>query len=442
MHNQNKDKFIGISLSICGLFGIIYVVIFSPTILSLFSSDNSLSSSTLVLLKSSRIKITFYSFIILFIGLIYFNYVKIQILKSNVTSLIIGFIFFSWFFYLIESSLRVFPLDNSEKILKQSLAYEPSSFSIHKFPLHHNIYDSNGKLKSKIRSGFRMEEEISLADSIKSKIFIFGGSFVYDLNARLGKSWPELVGDYFSSDFQIINAGVPGHRTFDSVGKLFSEVHLYNPKYVLLCNAWNDIKYFSKLEPPNSTLLRLYPGMNHYSHKKISLFKGTIEKSQIFLRFSSIFSGTNHENNPEGRYFKKYIGRQSSEISQYALDQYELNIENFIDVCRNINSTPILLTQPRLVDKNNTEIDKNKIAYGYVNLSHNALVKAFNKCDSIMHKVAKNKNAMIIDLSNKFSGNSKLFLDHVHTNQLGSQAIAEEVATTLKILLSEKSRYK
>ena len=412
------------------------MVIFSPTILSLFSPDNSLSSITLIQLKSLRIKITFYSFILFFIGLIYFNYVKIIILKSNVISLIIGFTFFFWFFYLIESSLRVFPLYNSEEVFKQSLAYEPSSFSIHKFPLHHNVYDSSGKLKSKIRSGFRMEEEISLVDNSKQKVFIFGGSFVYDTGAKLGKSWPELVGNHLSSDFQLINAGVPGHRTFDSIGKLFSEVYLYNPKYVLLCHAWNDIKYFSKLKPPKSTLLRIYPGMNHYSHQKISLFRGMIEKFQIFLRFSSIFSGTNHGNSPEGRHFKKYIGKQSSEISQYALDQYELNIKNFIDICRNINSTPILLTQPRLVDKNNTEIDKNKIAYGYANLDHNSLVKAFNKCDSIMHKVAKNKNAKIIDLANNFSGKSKLFLDHVHTTKLGSQSIAEEVAASLKLLMS------
>ena len=56
-----------------------------------------------------------------------------------------------------------------------------------------------------------------------------------------------------------------------------------------------------------------------------------------------------------------------------------------------------------------------------------------------MYEIAKNKNTVMIDPSNKFSENSKLFLDHVHTNQFGSQTIEEEIATTLKILLLEKS---
>ena len=55
-----------------------------------------------------------------------------------------------------------------------------------------------------------------------------------------------------------------------------------------------------------------------------------------------------------------------------------------------------------------------------------------------MQEVAKNKNANIIDLANNFSGKSKLFLDHVHTTQLGSQSIAEEVASSLKLLISKE----
>ena len=178
--------------------------------------------------------------------------------------------------------------------------------------------------------------------------------------------------------------------------------------------------------------------MNHYSHNEINLFKKTIDKFQILLRLSSIFSIANLDNGPEGRYSKKYVGKQRSVISKHALDQYELNIENFIDICRNIDSTPILITQPRLVDRNNIESDKNRIAYGYANFNHNSLVRAFDKCDSIMHEVAKNKNANIIDLANNFSGKSKLFLDHVHTTQLGSQSIAEEVASSLKLLISKE----
>ena len=68
--------------------------------------------------------------------------------------------------------------------------------------------------------------------------------------------------------------------------------------------------------------------MNHYSPNEINLFKKTIDKFQILLRLSSIFSIANLDNGPEGRYSKKYLGKQSV-IINHALDQYELNIEDF-----------------------------------------------------------------------------------------------------------------
>ena len=43
-------------------------------------------------------------------------------------------------------------------------------FSIHKFPLHHNVYDSNGKLKSMIDQVLEWGK-IRLFDSSKSNIF-------------------------------------------------------------------------------------------------------------------------------------------------------------------------------------------------------------------------------------------------------------------------------
>ena len=111
-------------------------------------------------------------------------------------------------------------------------------------------------------------------------------------------------------------------------------------------------------------------------------------------------------------------------------------MEIFVDICNNIGSVPILLTQPRLASENNSESEKKRIAYGYTIFDHNTLVDAFNKCDSIIFDVANSRNVDVIDLSKYFSGKSELFVDHGHTTKLGSKLIAEKTANYLKEIIN------
>ncbi len=64
-----------------------------------------------------------------------------------------------------------------------------------------------------------------------------------------GADWPHLVEQYLKekglSNVEVINGGIPGLPSFDSMGRLFSDGWTLNPDYVINYEAWNDIYCFT-----------------------------------------------------------------------------------------------------------------------------------------------------------------------------------------------------
>ena len=77
-----------------------------------------------------------------------------------------------------------------------------------------------------------------------------------------GKDWPHLVQENLRelglANVEVINAGIMGHTALESVGKLFAEGFAFNPDYVVIYNAWNDIKYLSSQKTVLRTLNQMW----------------------------------------------------------------------------------------------------------------------------------------------------------------------------------------
>ena len=369
-----------------------------------------------------------------------FRILKNQYRQNITMTIIISF----YCLFLCELALRIVPFSTMTNIIKQSIHYEPSAFSIHRLKTDQNVFKSNDSTKLIIREGYRGEGFPLTKSEGEIRIFIMGGSFVFNFNQDLGKDWPHLVEKYLKETgyktVRIINAGVPGHRTFDCIGRLISEIHLFEPDYVILCNQWNDIKYFRYLSPEKTLLKEIKPLTISTTEKfeKLNLWEKFIENFQITLRIKALYEERyGPENNLEGTVLSK--GDFINEITDYAIRQYRLNLDTFTDICKNINAVPILMTQPRLPIQNNTKEDMQRISYNMVGLNHEKLVLAFHYSDKAIYDVAKQKSVNVIDLSPLFSGKSELFTDHIHlSKEIGSTRIAKEVAFQLGEILKEK----
>ena len=137
---------------------------------------------------------------------------------------------------------------------------------------------------------------------------------------------------------------------------------------------------------------------------------------------------------------RKTGDRQSSvsSLNPNAFRQYQLGLEVFVDLARNIGAEPILMTQARLAVAASTPTQKERIDYHHVGLSHAALVETFDRLDAIVRAVAAEKGVGLIDASAYLSGKDWAFYDHAHLTPVGSQALAHATAESLQTALNSR----
>lgn len=336
--------------------------------------------------------------------------------------------------------------DITPEVLKnRSVQYEPVIFARHAFKqearLVNNPFGKKKKLYWEINEkGYRGPNfEVPKPEGI-TRLVIFGGSSVFDTKSTKGEDWPHRVEAKLResgfTNVEVINAGVIGHTALESVGRLFAEGFVFQPDYVLIYNAWNDIKYLGSSKTVLRTLQPSLQGFDpriHYSH---FIDRWLCDFSQLYTVLRRIYYKTKMKIGKEG--LKKAGDTQNSisVLNPNGFRQYQLAMETFVDLARNVGAEPILMTQARLVSKKVLTPEKRKrVDYHHVGLSHEALVETFDKLDDIVRKVSAKKSAMVIDASAHLSGKDWVFDDHVHVEPKGSDALAQLVADHFKKIL-------
>jgi len=269
------------------------------------------------------------------------------------------------------------------------------------------------------------------------RIVVLGGSTVFDLNVDEGADWPHLVEKLLKEkgnrQVEVINAGIPGHTSSDSLGRLYTEIWQWEPDYVIMYEAWNDIKYFNSLSYENP-LIRLVKPSNPDADP-FKNYQGTLDYflsySQLYMRVRTKYFAWKYPVGSEGTFKEE----RKDNVEDLGLAQFRLNMETFVDVSRNIHAVPILITQATLVSPTNTAEDRKRIVYGYVGLSHEGIVRAYEKCRQAILETAREKNAAVFDLMPQLQGKSEAFQDHDHTTPHGSEEVARRVADFLDPLL-------
>jgi hypothetical protein len=228
---------------------------------------------------------------------------------------------------------------------------------------------------------------------------------------------------------------------------------MFEPDYIVVYHAWNDLKYFGWLTPEKSLLRGSRPPPTAKESTLVDnpfmYYTGPLDRSlshsQLYTRLRWRYQswqlgaigleglirpvGVNQSPLSQNSYADSY--------SPWGPRQYELNLRLIAEAARDIGATPIFLTEARLVSASNSEADRQRIGYSSVNLSYAAIVRALADCDKAIFAVAKAKDALVLDLSHMFTGHSELFYDHVHTTPEGSEAIAKAVADFLARVLDK-----
>jgi len=318
------------------------------------------------------------------------------------------------------------------------LQYEGSIFCRHVLPLYEQQVVHWGSIRCYInQKGYRGPDFQALKPDGVIRIMIYGGSAVFDFSSPPNQDWPHRVETILRQngfpEVEVINAGIPGHASFDSFGRLFSEGHTFDPDYVVLYNAWNDIKYFRL----KSNLLRSFHPYHESMDFRLYYLNGVDrflgEHSELYLILREIHLARELRLTPEGA----APGRNEllPAAGDYGPEQYRINIEMFVELAHSIGAVPVLMTQARLADRGNGKREREKINYTLVSLNHEQLVSAFERTDEIIMRTAKTKHVIVMDASAHMSGKAEFFTDHVHLSEKGSEALAAFVAENFRKIL-------
>lgn len=346
---------------------------------------------------------------------------------------------------------------NVEVSPENALEYTATLFSRHAFPRRPQAIDSAGRgalaSYSLNDKGFRGRPFSADKPDGQTRIFVLGGSSVFDIHASRGRSWPQRMETFLAragvEDARVINAGVPGHASWDALGRIYSEIWLYEPDYVLLYNCWNDLKYVTWVSRDSSLLrgARPKPTRGDGSHTvrnpliypQNAVDGALASVSQAYVRIRNWYLsrqlGPRGLEGPLEAARGRGADRPDRALRPRGERQLEHNLALFVEAVREAGARPVLVAQGRLVDRRNTASERDRIAYGAVGLAHDSLLKGFELCDGALSEVGRRKGVPVLRATRYLNGEGDVFHDHVHTNRRGSEALARLVGGGLLPLL-------
>ena len=340
----------------------------------------------------------------------------------------------------LEVFVRIFsPYGHSSPEIDaaKAFSYEPAVFARHVFRQEAKTV-RDGELRYPISTngyrgrGFSPDKPDGLV-----RVVVFGGSAVFDLSADEYNSWPELMerwlGERLEKPVEVLNAGIPGHSSADSLGRFLFEGHLFRPDAVVLYNAWNDVKLFHSGQPLLRSMKPFRPDPRLSYHGWWD--KMLCRSSQLYVRLRNRFLNSRYRIGTEGALPNLEFAGQPHPA---ALDQYRLNLEMFVACARSIHALPVLVTQARLVAPANSPEQRAKIPYGYTAFDHAGLCNAFERTDEIVKQTGLSLGVPVVDASAAMTGRDEYLYDHVHTSSKGSALLASLVGQAVLDALRER----
>jgi hypothetical protein len=317
-----------------------------------------------------------------------------------------------------------------------------------------NNFDTliNKKYKLRIdKNGFIIPSERYLHPDI-SLVFLGGSTTVcHYLDEDL--RFPYLTGNLLENKLGIkinsYNAGRSGNNSLHSIDILLNKILPMNPQIVVMMHNINDV----------TTLVYENTYWNHNASKSVIIDMNneiTVNYLRIMrdklipniatqIRLISNKIKNKFTTGPvNGDEFAHIRGKPITINKAESIEQFEMNLTIFINICRARKIVPILMTMPSRMKENPDKLiisifETDKIRFSYEKFKE--LIDAFN--DSIRKK-AKENHILFIDLAKAIPQEAEYMYDTVHYTENGSKQVAHQVSDHLepiiKAILRENNR--
>ncbi len=293
-----------------------------------------------------------------------------------------------------------------------------------------------------------------LANEIR--IATIGGSTTANIHLQFEKNWPGHIGDSLQKNFpnkhfRIINAGVPGFDTSQSVTNLALRVMPFKPDIVIIYHAYNDLKAIQKniaFRPDYSHIHTIPYGF----HKEHNFILKMLNKSMFYVRMRNKKREINSVlSKLDGLYDPMTATNRISSIPKFAEHTFEQHIRILINIARAGGSKVILSTfatlhEPKL-DYTKPETihslsDFQKQNLGSLldfapGLTLEGIFKGFSRYNDVIRNIAAEEKCVLVDNAIDLPHEDKYFVDRVHFSEAGAEFMANNIYSTIVQVLRD-----
>lgn len=296
--------------------------------------------------------------------------------------------------------------------------------------------------------GFLSDGQTLAADKSIDEIRIaaIGSSTTANINLSYSENWPGYLGNIIQQAFPnkkicIINAGVPGFDTAQSVCNLALRVMPLKPDIVIIYHAYNDLKTIRKnaaFKPDYSHIhkkpLYAYVPPNHF-------IRG-LNHSMIYVR-----ARNRHRQHKRERAIIENIKNIHSTVTRLdcvpkeAQDAFRQHIRILISIAQSGGAHVILSSFATLHDPNAsgrgimeskqaTELQKSElllIGYFIPGLTIDAVFSGINRYNELLRALALEQRLGWVDNATTIPHDERYFVDRIHFSRAGAALMARNL---------------
>jgi len=258
--------------------------------------------------------------------------------------------------------------------------------------------------------------------------------------------FPYLVGRHLEKETGLkinsYNASKAGNNTLHSIDILYNKLIPLNPNIVVMMHNVNDLNTLLY----EGTYWNQNPYRSPISEEKPSLVKELKEIRDLLIPYS--YAGLKEiiramRGNKKVDEFQNVRSKKPNFIDKYRLaDEFRLNLETFIQICKVRGITPVLMTQHNRIKSNPDPVILRQLrsfgaSRGMTYEDYQEIYDLFNQ--TIRETGAKN-GTRVIDLAKKIPPEKDFLFDAIHLTDQGSKLAATIIEAELRPIMGHPTK--
>jgi lysophospholipase L1-like esterase len=346
-------------------------------------------------------------------------------------------------------------LDPHDKGVEGNYIYHPFAGFVfrpnHHFTAGHPNQDFTSQLFTD-RNGFLTSgNQIPLKkkpDEIR--IATIGASTTASLNLNYEENWPGILGKMVqnavpNTPVTIINAGVPGFDTAQSIPNLALRVLPFHPDIVVIYHAYNDLKAVRKglrFKPDYSHIHPTPFGMQH----KPSWIVRFANHSMFYVRTRNLYRAYLNKKKVMDRIRASHAGNaRYLAVPEMAADAFVSHMRSLVSISRSAGSRVVLTSFATLHDpslaydsadvpddmSDLARIELGMLLYFTPGLTLEGILTGIRRYNTEMEKIAAELQTGWVDNAALLPHDEVYFVDRVHFSRKGALKMAENLYPTV-----------